>query len=62
MLFANLPPPGPTSPVTVECVQQAASTYGLPEALILAILQIEGGGALRDKAVHPVAAETLNGL
>lgn len=43
MLFADLPPPGPISPVTVECVQQAASTYGLPEALILAILQTEGG-------------------
>jgi hypothetical protein len=43
MLFPDLPPPGPTSPVTVECVQQAAFTYGLPEALILAILQTEGG-------------------
>ncbi len=43
MPFADLPPPGPTSPVTVECVQQAASIHGIPEALILAILKTEGG-------------------
>lgn len=43
MLFPDLPPPGPTSPVTVECVQQAASVHGVPEALILAVLETEGG-------------------
>ncbi|MDG4549838.1 MAG: lytic transglycosylase domain-containing protein, partial [Candidatus Contendobacter sp.] len=43
MLFPDLPPPGPTSPVTVACVQQAAVTYGIPEALILAVLETEGG-------------------
>jgi hypothetical protein len=43
MLFPDLPPPGPTSPVTVACVQQAAATYGIPEALILAVLKTEGG-------------------
>jgi hypothetical protein len=43
MLFPDLPPPGPTSPVTVACVQQAAATYGIPEALILAVLETEGG-------------------
>ena len=43
MLFPDLPPPGPTSPVTVACVQQAAATYGIPEALILEVLKTEGG-------------------
>ena len=43
MVFPDLPPPGPTSPVTVECVQQAAATYGIPEALMLAVLETEGG-------------------
>ena len=43
MLFPDLPPPGPTSPVTVECVHQAASVHRVPEALILAVLKTEGG-------------------
>lgn len=39
----DLPPPGPVSPVTAECIQQAGARYRVPEALILAVLDTEGG-------------------
>ena len=48
----ELPPPGPTTPVTVECIQQAAQRYQVAPLLILAILKTEGGRpglAMRNK-------------
>lgn len=42
-LAFELPPAGPTFPVTADCIRQAAERYHVPLVLILAILRTEGG-------------------
>ena len=42
-LAFELPAPGPTSPVTAHCIQQAAQHYQISPLLILAILKTEAG-------------------
>ncbi len=42
-LAFELPAPGPTSPVTAHCIQQAAQRYQISPLLILAILKTEAG-------------------